>query len=167
MIGCCEVVKPPSVMQVIPFAFVAVWWVVALIVLLLYFKFGTDKKIPFEDKYVYELLPVVYDQCNGLTAKHVYLIRIAYGHRNKRFFFPNATISLRFYDDQNKNVATVQLKPKLLTENHRRYLRQTPRSSTDTFLYGKSVCCEWQVKSDCNSILLHHRAQFCISARLL
>lgn len=126
--------------------FVLIRWVITFVAIIIYWKFCLNKKVLFTNKYIYEQLPILYDQCNGFTAKQVYLIRMAYGHRNKRFFFPKAIISLRFYDCHNKNVATIHLNPTLLTENHRRYLRLSNRSSSDFFLYGKLMmilflCC--------------------------
>ena len=120
-------------MNFLLFSTIFVWWLIAGLILFVCFRLKHLSK----DNRDYESLPVIYDECSGITAKHVYLIRLSYGHRNKRFFFPSATFYIRFYDEQNKKLANLQLKPKLLTENHRRYLQSSSNQPNNKVLHGK------------------------------
>lgn len=103
---------------------IVAWWNVAfIIVMFIRFK---DVWKSFDSiassKYEFGHLPVVYDSCNGLTGSHVYLLRLTYGHRNKKFFLPHATLTIDFLNCEGQKIATVRLMPKMLRENHQGYL---------------------------------------------
>lgn len=114
----------------LPVFIIIVWWL-AIVSLFFYLKCQRDNKNtePFDGKVQYEALPVVHDDCTDYSAQFVYYLQLIYGERSKRFFFPCATISIDFLvrgpNNTRETVATATLKPKLLQQNHRRFLKSS------------------------------------------
>lgn len=103
---------------------IVAWWNAAfIIVMCIRFKSVWQSFDSIgSSKYEFEQLPVVYDLCNGVTASYVYLFRLTYGHRNRKFFLPQATITIDFLNWDRDKVATACLMPKMLRTNHQGHL---------------------------------------------
>lgn len=119
---------------------IVAWWNVAfIIVMFIRFKNVWQSFDPIGTNYEFEQLPVIYDDCNPIAARYVYLLRLSYGHRNRKFFIPHATITIDLLNSDKDKVATVCLMPKILRENHQSYLTAKHTYKGPIMLFCKNI----------------------------
>lgn len=108
------------------------WTIVFLVVLYIFCRSDKDDETPFlktdegvrrTNSLPYDRLPILYDHCADVDARHVYLLQLSYGDRKCNIVIPETTITITFLRKDRTKEATMLLGPKLLTENHQRYLR--------------------------------------------
>lgn len=116
-------------------AVVSIFWLITIVLTVAYSRGWICVSRP-GIVHLYDELPVIYDNCTGFTAKHIYLLRIIYGDRNRKFFFPNANITVRMFDSNGRKLSWIQIKSETLVANHRRYLMPGMRKKPK-LLYGK------------------------------
>ena len=134
--SCCSVflVFCSCIMLYVSIVFVLLFWTFVFAVFYFYSKFSYSRKLNLKTHYVFEDIPTIFDLCNGFNANEIYLLRIIYGDRNKRFFLPSATITVKFLKKKKKCLSSININSSILTDNHRRFLgiKKKPK-----LLYGE------------------------------
>lgn len=117
--------QPNQTLHYVPVGLILFLWFVFLVLLYVYTRYirvSPRKPKVNPDRYTYEEIATIYDNCNIFSANYVYFLRIVYGQHNKKFFFPSATFRVLLLTANGKQVGKIEIRPEVLLENHRKHL---------------------------------------------